>query len=348
VDSSGRIYFADDINNRVRVLVPDCTYNVSPSSVQSDSLGGSFPITIQTDSFCLWTIAGLPGWITLSTPPPAAGTAEVSLVIAANTGAVQLTTLLVAGQPITVTQAAAPGFGPAISLVANAAGQSPIIAPNTWVEINGSNLAPARDSRIWQSSDLVNNQMPTQLDGVSVTMNGENAFVDYISANQVNVLTPPDLAPGPVQVVVTVAGGSSPAFTSTAQPDSPSLFVFNGEPYVAAVHANGSMIGPTSLYPGSTTPAKPGETVLLYANGFGPTNVPVSNGSVSQSGTLSPLPMITIGGVKAAVSFAGLVAPGEFQFNVVVPSGLSNGDQSITATYSGQATQAGTLITIQN
>lgn len=30
-------------------------------------------------------------------------------------------------------------------------------------------------------------------------MNGENAFVYYTSPNQVNVLTPPDLAPGLVQ-----------------------------------------------------------------------------------------------------------------------------------------------------
>jgi len=112
VDSAGRVYFADDLNNRIRMLVPDCAYNVSPSSVQSDSSGGSFQITIQTDPFCLWAIAGLPGWTTLSAPPPAAGTAEVSLVIAANTGAARITTLLVAGQAITVTQGAAPGFGP--------------------------------------------------------------------------------------------------------------------------------------------------------------------------------------------------------------------------------------------
>ena len=33
-------------------------------------------------------------------------------------------------------------YGPAISLVANAEGQSPTIAPNTWVQIGGANLAP--------------------------------------------------------------------------------------------------------------------------------------------------------------------------------------------------------------
>jgi uncharacterized protein (TIGR03437 family) len=165
----------------------------------------------------------------------------------------------------------------------------------------------------------------------------------------VNVLTPPDLAAGSVQVKVTSNGAPVASFTAQAQTASPSFFVFNGGPYVAAVHnANGSLIGPTTLYPGYTTPAQPGETFQLYANGFGSTNVPVTSGSPTQSGTLSPLPVIKIGGVTATVQFAGLVAVGEYQFNVVVPSSLANGDQSITATYNGQNTQAGTLITIHN
>jgi hypothetical protein len=127
---------------------------------------------------------------------------------------------------------------------------------------------------------------------------------------------------------------------------SPSFFVFNGGPYVAAEHLSGSLLGPASLYPGATTPAKPGETVVLYANGFGTTSMPVVSGSISQSGTLSPLPAIQIGGVSATVQFAGLVAPGEFQFNVAVPASLPNGDQPITATYNGSTTQTGPLITV--
>lgn len=235
---------------------------------------------------------------------------------------------------------------PAVTKVANAEGESLIIAPNTWVEIKGTDLAP--DSRPWQLSDFVNGQMPTQLDGVGVTMNGQNTYIYYISPTQVNVLTPPVLAAGPVQVNVTYNGATVATFTAQAQAASPSFFVFNGGPYVAAVHASGGLIGPTSLYPGSTTPAKPNEVVQIYANGFGPTNVPITNGSSSQSGTLSPLPVVQIGGVTATVQFAGLVAVGEFQFNVVIPSTLASGDQSITATYNGQTTQAGTLITIGN
>jgi uncharacterized protein (TIGR03437 family) len=235
---------------------------------------------------------------------------------------------------------------PTIALVANAEGEAPAIAPNTWVEIKGMNLAPAGDSRIWQTADFVNNQMPVQLDGVSATVNGKPAYIWYISPTQVNILTPPDAVSGPVAIQVTNNSAVSAAFTAPAQAESPSFFVFNGGPYIAATHANGSLIGPTTLYPSYSTPAQPGETIVIYANGFGPTSTPVVSGAISQSGTLSPPPVITIGGMAATVAFAGLVAPGEFQFNVVVPLSLANGDQPVTATYNGLKTQTGTLIVL--
>ena len=237
--------------------------------------------------------------------------------------------------------------GPEIAEVANAEGEIPMIAPNTWLEIKGVNLAPTGDSRIWQSSDFAGNQMPVALDKVSATVNGKNAYVYYISPAQVNVLTPPDAMNGPVQVVVTNNGTATTAFTAQAQSISPSFFVFNGGPYVAAEHLGGSLIGPATLFPGSS-PVKPGEIVVIYANGFGPTDVPVASGLKTQTGALSPLPAIQIGGLPATVQFAGLVAPGEYQFNVVIPAALGNGDQSITATYGGVSTQSSVLITIHN
>jgi len=236
---------------------------------------------------------------------------------------------------------------PTVTLVANAEGGVATIAPNSWVEIQGSNLGPAGDTRIWQSSDFVNNQLPTSLDGVSVTVNGKPAYVYYISPTQVNLLTPPNAISGSVPVQVSDNGVISANFMVQAQAQSPSFFVFGGGPYIAATHGNGSYLGPTSLYPGLTTPAQPGETIVMYANGFGSTSTPVVSGSETQSGTLSPMPVITIGGVPATVTFAGLVAPGEFQFNVVVPPSLANGDQPTMAMYNGLTTQAGTLITVQ-
>jgi uncharacterized protein (TIGR03437 family) len=210
------------------------------------------------------------------------------------------------------------------------------------------NLATANQSRTWTASDFVNNLMPTQLDGVSVTVNRTPAYVYYISPTQINILTPPATLSG--QVTVQVTNNTSPvaSFTAQAQSLSTSFFVFNGGSYVAAAHADGSYLGPATLYPGTTTPAKPGEVVVIYANGFGPTSIPVVSGSKTQSGALSPLPVIKIGGTSAKVQFAGLVAPGQFQFNVIIPTNLADGDQPITATYNSQSTQPGALITIQH
>lgn len=243
---------------------------------------------------------------------------------------------------------------PLITLVANAEGGDPTIAPNTWVEIKGSNLelsgitSPGcAPGYCWQASDFVNNQLPVKLKGVSVTVNGNSAYVYYISATQVNILTPPNPMQGAVAVQLTTSNGSSQAFMVQAQSLSPSFFVFNGGPYVAATHVGGALLGPVSLYPGSTTPAKPGETIVLYANGFGQTSTPVVGGSEIQSGSLSPLPVITIGGIPATVQFAGLVAPGEFQFNVVVPANAPSGDNALVATYGGAEASPAGLITIQ-
>jgi len=235
---------------------------------------------------------------------------------------------------------------PVISSVSNAASDSATIAPNTWVAIQGANLATAGDTRIWQGSDFVNNQLPVQLDGISATVNGRSAYVYYISPTQLNILTPPDAMPAQVQVQVTNGGVASAPFAVQAQAATPSFFTIGGGTYVAAEHANGSYLGPTSLYPGVTTPARPGETVVLYGNGFGPTSPLVFPGSLVQSASLPSLPVIIIGGTPATVQFAGLVAPGEFQFNVVVPLSAPDGDNVLTAVYNGLATQTGVLLTV--
>src|ERR1700734_3915954 len=113
---------------------------------------------------------------------------------------------------------------PVIALVANAEGGSTTIAPNTWVEIKGSNLAPAGVSSpdcapgyCWQASDFANNQLPVKLHGVSVTVNGKTAYVYYISPTQGNILTPPNPMQGSVAVQLTNSNGSSQAFMVQAQ-----------------------------------------------------------------------------------------------------------------------------------
>jgi uncharacterized protein (TIGR03437 family) len=236
--------------------------------------------------------------------------------------------------------------GPVISSVGNAFGPSAIVAPNTWVAVKGTGLAP--DVRQWQGSDFVNNQMPTALDGVSVLMNGTKAYVYYISSTQLNVLTPPNLALGPVQVQVIESMTSSSTVTVQSAQISPSLFVFDAPGHVVAQHVPGfSAVGPTTLYPGVTTPAHPGEEIALYANGFGSTTATVVAGSASQSGDLTGPAQVLVNNINASVLFSGLVGPGLYQFNVILPSSLPDGDLPISILYANQSTQAGTVITVQ-
>ena len=120
--------------------------------------------------------------------------------------------------------------------------------------------------------------MPTELNGVSVTVNSKPAFVYFYcsaatdqscSQDQLNILTPLDNTTGPVPIVVTSGTVSSPPFMANLQAVAPSFLLFSPAGYVAATHANGGLLGPTTLYPGSSTPASPGEDVVLYAVGSG-------------------------------------------------------------------------------
>lgn len=75
----------------------------------------------------------------------------------------------------------------------------------------------------------------------------------------------------------------------------------NGNNYVAAEHADGTLIGPSATIK-TATPAEPGETITLFATGFGLAAAPDE--------TLSVTPTIAIDGINAEVSFAGIVGTG--------------------------------------
>jgi uncharacterized protein (TIGR03437 family) len=135
--------------------------------------------------------------------------------------------------------------------------------------------------------------------------------------------------------MVSVNGVSSAAFTVQSQSASPSFFISAG-PYVLATHLDGSLIGPTTLYPGLSTPAAPGETVILYANGFGAITPPVVKGALTQSGVLPTLPTVQIGPFVANVRYAGVnLLPGLYQFNVDIPPSTPSGDNAILSGIGG-------------
>jgi uncharacterized protein (TIGR03437 family) len=240
---------------------------------------------------------------------------------------------------------------PSIKSVTNAFGDSPVIAPNTWIKVQGSNLTPGGDARMWTGSDFVNNQLPTRLDGVSVTLNGKSAYLHYISSTEIDLLTPPDALQGSVQIQVTNNSATSNIATVQGQAQSPSFFEAvstGGVHYVLGTHAgDGSLIGPSALFPNSSSPVKPGESVYLIASGLGPTDTPVVSGSLTQKGNLPQLPAVTIGGISAPVSSAGLLGIGTYEIKLTVPSNTQDGDLLVSATYNGSSTQANVMITVR-
>jgi uncharacterized protein (TIGR03437 family) len=234
----------------------------------------------------------------------------------------------------------------------NVAGGGGQIAPNTWLEIKGNGLAPSSTAAglLWSTApEFLQGKMPTTLGGISATVNGKAAYIYYASPTQVNVLTSLDATTGPVDVILKNGTTATAAFTAVERAASPAFFLFGGTNYIAASHVDYSYLGPASLsVPGYPfTPAKPGETVVLYANGFGLPATALTEGSSSQSSQLSELPVIQIGGATANVIFAGVVNPGLYQFNVTVPASVPDGDNAVSLTYKNLQAP-GALLTVKH
>jgi len=234
---------------------------------------------------------------------------------------------------------------PTLTSAANAAGGVTGIASNAFISIYGADLAPI--TRNWTNSDFSGTNLPTSLDGVSVTINGKPGFVYYISPKQIDVLTPVDTTTGSVPIVVTDNGLVSASMTATMNAFSPAFFLLKDNLSVAALHSSGAIVGATTLYAGASTPAAPGETITVFGTGFGPTNAAITNGAI----VAAPLavvtaPTVTIGGVAATVVYAGLVSAGVYQLDVVVPAGAAAGNAAIVATVGGFSSSATAIVTL--
>jgi uncharacterized protein (TIGR03437 family) len=300
-----------------------------------------------------WAASTNPYWLVVSA---ASGNAPATLTVSVNPvnlaagtyiGNLQITAAGANGSPaavsVTLVVTGTPP-APTIGGLQNDASFQTNFSAAAWIAIYGSNLS--QSTYTWQGSDFVNGQLPTSLEGVSVSIDGKAAYVYYISPTQINVLAPDDATVGTVQVQVNVAQQNSNSLSAQKTQFAPAFFTY-GDGYVAARHTDYSLVGAATLYPGATTPAQPGTTILLYGTGFGPTNPPLPTSQLV--GTAEPLTnpvQISIGGVTVAPTFAGLVGSGLYQFNVVVPT-LPNGDASVQATIGGVTTQTGVSVTIQ-
>jgi uncharacterized protein (TIGR03437 family) len=229
-------------------------------------------------------------------------------------------------------------------IVNGASFQAPL-APNTWASIIGGALATT--SRAWAATDISGANLPTLIDGITVTVNGAPAAISYVGPSQIDFLVPVTATVGSAQVQVTNNDQISAAPTVTLLPAAPAFFWLTGNKYIVATHADGAIAGPTTLIAGVTTPVSPGETIVLYGTGFGVTSPAAPNNATFVAPlSLAALPTITIGGTTATVTYGGLIEPGVFQLNVVVPVSLPAGDAAVVATVGTQQSQANGFISV--
>lgn len=321
VDASGNVYIAEDRGNRVRVIGTDGNINTIAG-------GGTTPFS-SADQGLPATSVGL-GVMELGLAIGSDG----SVYFCAQSGGPYLFELrpssarvLPLPSAVRVNSAAA-FLGVQSSGMPSGSFVAGSVALGGWMEIHGSYLAP--DARSWDGADFNGTNAPMTLDGTSVTIGGQPAFVSYISAAQINVQVPSSIGAGSQPLVIANSNGKSPTYAVVVNPEQPALlstpaFDINGQQYAVALFSdNATYVLPAGAISGvPSRPARTGDTITLYGVGFGTTSPGIPAGQIAGGTNSLTLPLaITISGENASVSYAGL-APGLvglYQFNVVVPA----------------------------
>jgi uncharacterized protein (TIGR03437 family) len=213
-----------------------------------------------------------------------------------------------------VIEVAALQSGPAtLSGIANAASFRTAFAPGMLLSVFGSGLAPS----VWNADRV---PLPTQVGGISVTINGIAAPLLYVSPAQLNIQVPYEITVGS-QATISVNNNGSVATTSFT-PAFAAPGIFTDQSFAPVPNSGGTR----------------GQALTLFITGAGSLNAPVATGGAPAGGTAaSQLPRptqpvaVTVGGVNAPVLFAGVPAGlvGVLQVNYQIPAGVPSGELPI-------------------
>jgi uncharacterized protein (TIGR03437 family) len=314
VDAAGNIYIADTNNNRIRrVSAATGIITTVAGTGRSGYTGNGGSSTSAQLSF--------PRGILVD------ASARVYISDVQN----NVIRLMTPAQPAIGGVITASGFGGLTS-----------IAPGTFIEIYGSNLAA--DSLDWGGAfNGVN--APTSLGGTKVTIGGQAAFIAYAGPGQVNALVPSNVGTGQQQLTVTTAVGTSNSFAVTVNPTAagmlaPGYLNLGGAQYVGALFSDfQTFVAPPGAISGyASRRARPGDVLVIFGIGFGPVTPNIPAGQIVPGSSALTLPLqIFFGSTQATVQYSGLAPSlvGVYQFNVVVPN-ISAGDAvPVTFTLNG-------------
>jgi uncharacterized protein (TIGR03437 family) len=197
---------------------------------------------------------------------------------------------------------------------------------------------------------LLGGILPTALDGVSVTVNGKAAYVYYISPTQINVQAPSDTATGTVDVVVTNNGAASAPAPAQLQAFAPALFQFGATSYaIVTRYPDNALVANPAAIPGAVA-AAPGDVLIFWATGFGPSNPATPAGQVvTAAASVATLITATVGGVQASV-LGGALSPGSaglYQIAIQLPSQVTSGDAAILMSAGGVKSATGVNVFVK-
>jgi uncharacterized protein (TIGR03437 family) len=218
------------------------------------------------------------------------------------------------------------------------------VSPGSYISIRGEFLSES--TREWKISEFVNNNAPTSLDGVNVTIDGLSCYVNYVSPSEIRVQVPASVLPAPgepLALVLTYSGKAAPRVKVPIVPlagglHAPPTHKVDDKQFVAASRAGDQPPVTSGFLPDvPAAPAIPGETLIFQGIGFGPADPPFA--IIAGRPAREPLPLLNpvkfkIGGIDAVVEFAGL-RPGQvgiYEFKVVVPPGVAGGVQKVEVT----------------
>ena len=247
---------------------------------------------------------------------------------------------------------------PTIRGVADAAGgKANYFAMNGIFTIAGTGYHSAGGTRTASTLDFADGKFPTELGCIAVEVGGQRVPVLFAGPTQINAQMPAGAAPGNSNVTVVLNPGKPNETRSDASPvtvlaNAPSFFAFNGTS-IAARHPDFSIAADPAVVPGGRA-VKPGDVVLLYATGLGPTNPVYQAGEVPTA--IAPTReavTVTVAGTTltpADVLYAG-VSPGSisglYQVNVRIPASTADGNIPVVLRIGGQSTQATATIPVK-
>jgi uncharacterized protein (TIGR03437 family) len=202
------------------------------------------------------------------------------------------------------------------------------ISPGQFISIYGSGLAAA-------AVTATTLPFPKSLGQLSVSINGTDAPLYYVSSGLIICIVPYELTGTSATIAVTNGTTESNTVTVGAAPFAPGILAANEYGYGdgSITHLNNTLVNAAS-------PAAVGETVQMYGVGLGALTTPVTdgNGFIGVDNAVVR-PLVFINNTPAAIVYWGITEDaGLYQLDVTIPPGTPSGEQYVAIVSSSGTT----------